>query len=183
MESCGLAFLKLPAVPLGPLTCAHAFGELPGLQEEPQIAAFLTLHSCHSVAGHRSYNWSTGGRCVGDLSLCTFWKGTWHKLFLGKQAGPRSGFYWKHTNTVESLAMDAFQGLGTRRGVLTGRHQEAPLHRVWKLPLNEHLQAKSHTSACQEPSKVLVRVPATPANLAPPAGQTGWDRRLHFFSF
>lgn len=100
--------------------CAHAFGELPGLQEEPQIAAFLTLHSCHSVAGHRSYN---------------------------------------------------------------GRHQEAPLHRVWKLPLNEHLQAKSHTSACQEPSKVLVRVPATPANLAPPAGQTGWDRRLHFFSF
>lgn len=85
--------------------CAHAFGELPGLQEEPQIAAFLTLHSCHSVAGHRSYN---------------------------------------------------------------GRHQEAPLHRVWKLPLNEHLQAKSHTSACQEPSKVLVRVPATPANLAPP---------------
>lgn len=68
MESCGLAFLKLPAVRLGPLTCAHAFGELPGLQEEPQIAAFLTLHSCHSVAGHRSYNWSTGGGCVGDLS-------------------------------------------------------------------------------------------------------------------
>lgn len=67
--------------------CAHAFGELPGLQEEPQIAAFLTLHSCHSVAGHRSYN---------------------------------------------------------------GRHQEAPLHRVWKLPLNEHLQAKSHTSACDK---------------------------------
>lgn len=89
-----------------------------------------------------------------------------------KQAGSQSGIYWKHTNTVESLATDALQGLGTHRGALTGRHQEAPLHRVWKLPPNEHLQAKSRTSACQEPNKVLVRVPAAPA------GKRIWRRLL-----
>lgn len=107
LGSCPIRILHTPAAGALLVVMICAFGELPGLQEEPEIAAFLTLHSCHSVAGHRSYN---------------------------------------------------------------GRHQEAPLHRVWKLPLNEHLQAKSHTSACQEPSKVLVRVPATPA------GKMTWRR-------
>lgn len=158
------------------LTCAHVFGELPRLQKEPEIAAFLTFHTCYSVAGHRSCNWRTGSRKVGALfrrgpGTSYFWADRVGRL-QPKQAGSQSGFYWKHTDPVESLVMDAFQGLGTHRGVLTGRHQEAPLHRVWKLPLNEHLQAKSRTSACQEPSKVLVRVPAVPA------GRMTWRRLL-----
>lgn len=166
-----------------PLTCAHVFGELPSLQEEPEIAAFLTLHSRYSVAGHRTYNWSTGSRRGGgeetsasalfrrEPGTSYFWANRVGRL-QPKQAGSQSGIYWKHTNTVESLATDALQGLGTLHGALTGRHQEAPLHRVWKLPLNEHLQAKSRTSACQEPNKVLVRVPDAPA------GKMIWRRLL-----
>lgn len=45
---------------LWPLTCTPVFGELPRLQEEPEVAASVRLHSGHPVAGHRTCDWGAG---------------------------------------------------------------------------------------------------------------------------
>lgn len=57
-EGCvpGLLFLPpilcaLSRTLLALLICVHVFGELPGLQGEPEVVAFLRLHSCYPIAG------------------------------------------------------------------------------------------------------------------------------------
>lgn len=107
-----------------PLTCVHVFGELTCLQEEPEISAFLRLRSGHFVAGHRSYNWRAGSRRVvswGTLAPALFTRGPGTSYFWADRvgrapaktgAGSQLGLNRKHTNIEESLAMDAFQGLG-----------------------------------------------------------------------
>lgn len=55
--SLGAPGARLPPPTPRPLTCAHVRGELPRLQEEPEVAALLGLHAGHPVAGHGACNW------------------------------------------------------------------------------------------------------------------------------
>ena len=72
---------------------------------------------------------------------------------------------------------------GAQAGVPTHSHQHLPLKGAWKLPLDQHLQAEGRTGACQEPrppsaslSSGLARGPPRRAgDLAPPAGESGFD--------